>query len=92
MRQKVLQIRQNFVYESGQGGAYEAIVLALCLRAFELHGQLKGSGSCETLVARVPGAVTSRMPAWYPPALVDAIKMVQQERRRTLARMRNQAL
>jgi hypothetical protein len=102
LRANVEAVRTVFAYGNAtvgscaqsacRGRAYEAILLALCWRALELRGQLKGGAdSCLAQTATVPGSAAAsrkrgslRLPVWYPPALVEAIAMVQQRRRRAV--------
>ena len=57
----------------------------------ELHGTLKAGhpASCAPLAAGLPDASpTQRMPAWFPPALVDATMQLQAERHEAMLRLR----
>ena len=73
------------------GLAYNATLVALCWRAFELRGRPDVNASCHDMAERLAqtagGAATqrpshaSRTPPWYPAGLVHAIGALQAERR-----------
>ena len=67
--------------------AYNYTLLALCHRAVELRGTLK-SGSragCAQMARALPGASLVRHePSWFTPALREAIRAIQRDRRRAL--------
>ena len=94
LRHRLHEVRPAFVYRANANAsvlpaasriaaqAYEAVLLALCRRAVELHGQLRSGNGCAALEARLPhSAAAPVMPRWFPQALVEAVTNAQQIRR-----------
>ena len=85
MRQRLARVRRAFAWRVESGGlAYNHTLLHLCHRAVELRGGLKaGPGaSCAPLAAGLTDAhAAQHMPTWFPPALQEATRALQAERR-----------
>ena len=85
MRRALHAAAPAFSWDARAGGlAYNYTLLALCLRAVELRGRLRGGdASCKRISERLPLAASerTRTPAWFPPGLVEATQRAVQLRR-----------
>lgn len=80
------QVRAAFSWDPAVGLAYNYTLLALCQRAMELRGRLKGGGNCAQIHDGLPGAsLMRRMPSWFPPALRKAVTRSIEARRASFA-------
>ena len=87
MRRELQRVRAAFVWGEG-GKAYEYTLLAMCHRAVELLGSLRGGAQgCARLAGPLHGAsATRRSPSWLPQTVVSASRSLVAQRRERLDR------
>ena len=79
MRRALRRVQPAFSWSASEGLAYDYVLRALCHRAMELRGRLQATGGTCT-------GPPSRLPEWFPPALVEAVGNLRAERRAAVAR------